>query len=298
MYKAVIGLEFHCEMKSNTKVFSNARNGYSKLANEYVRPIDMAFPGTLPVVNKECVKKAIKAAMILNCKIPEYMEFDRKNYFYPDLPKGFQITQFFNPVGVNGKIMIDVNGKEKEVLIHDIHLEEDAASLDHYYETSTIDYNRAGVPLLELVTEPCFNSSDEALAFLEHVRSIYQYTDISDCDTKKGQIRADVNVSIMDEDATEYGTKVEVKNVNSFEAIKQTIEYEIKRQSELKASGRYDEVVQETRRWDDETSTTKHMRSKADAIDYKYFTEPNIPKYKITPELLKEIKKSIPNVSS
>ena len=294
MYKAVIGLEFHCEMKSNTKVFSNARNGYSKLANEYVRPIDMAFPGTLPVVNKECVKKAIKMAMILNCKIPEYMEFDRKNYFYPDLPKGFQITQFFNPVGVNGKIMIDVNGKEKEVLIHDIHLEEDAASLDHYYETSTIDYNRAGVPLLELVTEPCFNSSDEALAFLEHVRSIYQYTDISDCDTKKGQIRADVNVSIMDEDATEYGTKVEVKNVNSFEAIKQTIEYEIKRQSELKASGRYDEVVQETRRWDDETSTTKHMRSKADAIDYKYFTEPNIPKYKITPELLKEIKKSIP----
>ena len=293
-YKAVIGLEFHCEMKSHTKVFSNAINGYSKKSNENIRPLDLGFPGTLPVVNKECVKKAIKAAMILNCKIPEYMEFDRKNYFYPDLPKGFQITQFFNPVGTDGKIVIDVNGKEKEVLIHDIHLEEDAASLDHYYNTSTIDYNRAGVPLLELVTEPCLNSSDEALAFLETMRSIYQYTDISDCDTKKGQIRADVNVSIMDEDSTELGTKVEVKNVNSFDAIRQTIEYEIKRQSELKDAGRYDEVVQETRRWDDETCTTIHMRSKADAIDYKYFTEPNIPRYRITEELKEDIRKSIP----
>ena len=294
MYKAIIGLEFHCEMKSHTKVFSDAINGYSKNANENVRLIDVAFPGTLPMLNKECVNKAIKAALILNCKIPEYMEFDRKNYFYPDLPKGYQITQFFNPVGTNGKITIDVNGKEKEVLIHDIHLEEDAASLDHFYDTSNIDYNRAGVPLLELVTEPCFNSSEEVLAFLEFMRSVYQYTDISDCDTKRGQIRADVNVSIMDEGSSELGTKVETKNVNSFEGIKGTIEYEIKRQSELKAAGRYDEVVQETRRWDDETKTTIHMRSKADAIDYKYFTEPNIPKFRITEELKEEIKKSIP----
>ena len=297
-YKAVIGLEFHCEMKSNTKVFSDARNGYSKKANENVRLIDVAFPGTLPMVNKECVRKAIEAAIILNCKIPDYMEFDRKNYFYPDLPKGFQITQFFNPVGTDGKITIDVNGKEKEVLIHDIHLEEDAASLDHFYDTSNIDYNRAGVPLLELVTEPCFNSSEEALAFLEHMRSIYQYTGISDCDTKRGQIRADVNVSIMDEDASEFGTKVETKNVNSFDGIKGTIEYEIKRQSELKDAGRYDEVVQETRRWDDETKTTIRMRSKADAIDYKYFAEPNIPKYRITKELIEDIKKKIPMLAS
>ena len=296
-YKAVIGLEFHCEMKSHTKVFSNAINGYSKLSNEYVRPLDMAFPGTLPVVNKTCVKKAIEMAMILNCKIPEYMEFDRKHYFYPDLPKGYQLTQFFNPVGTNGKITINVGGKEKEVLIHDIHLEEDAASLDHYYDTSTIDYNRAGVPLLELVTEPCLNSSEEAIAFLETIRSIYQYTDISDCDTKKGQIRADVNVSIMDEGSSELGTKVETKNVNSFDAIKQTIEYEIKRQSELKDAGRYDEVVQEKRRWDDETKTTIHMRSKADAIDYKYFTEPNIPKYRITDSLKEEIRASIPSLA-
>ncbi len=294
MYKTVIGLEFHCEMKSHTKVFSNAINGYSKLSNEYVRPIDMAFPGTLPVVNKTCVKKAIEMAMILNCKIPEYMEFDRKHYFYPDLPKGYQLTQFFNPVGVNGKITIDVNGHEKEVLIHDIHLEEDAASLDHYYDTSNIDYNRAGVPLLELVTEPCLYSAEEAICFLETIRSIYQYTDISDCDTKKGQIRADVNVSIMDEDSSVFGTKVEVKNVNSFDAIRQTIEYEIKRQTELKETGRYDEVIQETRRWDDETKTTVHMRNKADAVDYKYFTEPNIPKYRITESLKEEIRKSIP----
>ena len=293
-YKAVIGLEFHCEMKSNTKVFSNARNSFSKVSNENVAPIDMAFPGTLPVVNKTCVKKALMMSMILNCRQPEYMEFDRKNYYYPDLPKGYQLTQFFNPVGVDGKIEIDVNGTKKEVLIHDIHLEEDAASLDHYYNTSTIDYNRAGVPLLELVTEPCLHSADEALAFLEHIKSIYEYTDISECDTKKGQIRADVNVSIMGENDTEFGTKVEVKNVNSFDAIRKTINYEIKRQSELKDAGRYDEVVQETRRWDDESGTTIHMRSKADAIDYKYFTEPNIPKYKITKELLDEIRSKIP----
>lgn len=293
-YKAVIGLEFHCEMKSNTKVFSNARNSFSKVANENIAPVDMAFPGTLPVVNKTCVKKALMMSMILNCKQPEFMEFDRKNYYYPDLPKGYQLTQFFNPVGVDGKIEIDVNGTKKEVFIHDIHLEEDAASLDHYYNTSTIDYNRAGVPLLELVTEPCLHSADEALAFLEHVKSIYEYTDISECDTKKGQIRADVNVSIMDENDTEFGTKVEVKNVNSFDAIRKTINYEIKRQSELKDAGRYDEVVQETRRWDDESGTTIHMRSKADAIDYKYFTEPNIPKFRITKELLDEVRSKIP----
>ena len=293
-YKAVIGLEFHCEMKSNTKVFSNARNSFSKVANENIAPVDMAFPGTLPVVNKTCVKKALMMSMILNCKQPEFMEFDRKNYYYPDLPKGYQLTQFFNPVGVDGKIEVDVNGTKKEVFIHDIHLEEDAASLDHYYNTSTIDYNRAGVPLLELVTEPCLHSADEALAFLEHVKSIYEYTDISECDTKKGQIRADVNVSIMDENDTEFGTKVEVKNVNSFDAIRKTINYEIKRQSELKDAGRYDEVVQETRRWDDESGTTIHMRSKADAIDYKYFTEPNIPKFRITKELLDEVRSKIP----
>ena len=296
-YKAVIGLEFHCEMKSHTKVFSRGINSYSKIPNSNISPVDMAFPGTLPVLNKECVRKSLMMSIILNCKQPEYMIFDRKNYFYPDMPKGYQITQFFNPVGVDGYINIDVNGVNKRILIHDIHLEEDTASLDHYYNTSTIDYNRASVPLLELVTEPCLNSADEAVAFLEHIRSIYQYTDISECDSKKGQIRCDVNVSIMDENDTELGTKVEVKNVNSFANIRETINYEIKRQTELKKSGRYDEVIQETRRYDDETGTTIHMRSKVDAIDYKYFTEPNIPKFKITEELLNEIKSNIPQLA-
>lgn len=297
-YKAVIGLEFHCEMKSNAKVFSKSKNSFSKTPNSHVAPLDMAFPGTLPILNKECVRKAVMMSLILNCKVPEYMEFDRKNYYYPDLPKGYQLTQFFNPVGTKGKVTIDVNDKKKDVYIHDIHLEEDSASLDHYTDYSLIDYNRSGVPLLELVTEPCFNSSDEAICFLEHIKSIYEYTDISDCDTKKGQIRCDVNVSIMDENDTKFGTKVEVKNVNSFDNIRKTIEYEIERQSKLKDEGRYEEVIQETRRWDDETQTTIHMRSKADAIDYKYFTEPNIPRYKITQTLIEDIRNSIPELAN
>lgn len=293
-YKAVIGLEMHCEMKSNTKVFSSAKNSYSDIANINVNPVDMAFPGILPVLNKECVRKAIMAALILNCKVPEYMYFDRKNYYYPDLPKGYQITQLHDPVGVNGSIKIDCNGVTKEIKIHDIHLEEDAASMEHFSDVSLINYNRAGVPLLELVTEPCIESPEEAVAFLEEMRRIYQYADISEADTKKGQIRCDVNVSIMDKDSNELGTKVEVKNVNSFGNVYETIKYEIERQSRLKDEGRYDEVVQETRRFDEETGTTIRMRTKADAIDYKYFVEPNIPKFKIDSNLVEEIKKCIP----
>jgi aspartyl-tRNA(Asn)/glutamyl-tRNA(Gln) amidotransferase subunit B len=292
-YKVVVGLEMHCELKSNSKVFSSAENSYNELANANVRPVDMAFPGTLPVVNKECVRKALLMSMVLNCKQPEYMYFDRKNYYYPDLPKGFQITQMHDPVGVDGNIIIECDDYEKNVLIHDIHLEEDAASLDHYYDTSLIDYNRAGVPLLELVTEPCLSSAEEAVAFLETMRRIYQYCGVSEADTKKGQIRCDVNVSIMDPDATELGTKVEIKNINSFGNVYDAIIYEVKRQSELKDAGRYDEVVQETRRFDEETGTTIHMRSKVDAIDYKYFVEPNIPKYKIDKKWLDEIRKDI-----
>ena len=186
---AVIGLEMHCELKSNSKVFSSARNSYSETPNVNIAPVDMAFPGTLPVVNKKCVADALKMSMTLNCKQPEYMYFDRKNYYYPDLPKGYQITQMNAPVGVDGKIEIEVNDKLIPVYIHDIHLEEDAASLDHFFDTSNIDYNRAGVPLLELVTEPCFHSADEAVAFLEHMRRVCQYCDGSEADTKKGQNR-------------------------------------------------------------------------------------------------------------
>ena len=295
-YKVVIGLEMHCELKSNSKVFSPSKNGYSSAANSHVNEIDLAFPGTLPTVNKKSVKDAIKMALVLNCKIPNYMYFDRKNYYYPDLPKGYQITQFTSPVGVDGHIEAPCNNRIIPVDIHDIHLEEDSASMDHLGNESLLDYNRAGVPLLELVTEPCLHSAEEAVAFLEYMRSVYQYCEISDADTKMGQVRCDVNISIMDNDANELGTRVEIKNINSFGNVYDAINYEIKRQTELKAAGRYDEVEQETRRYDEESGTTIRMRTKADAIDYKYFVDPNIPKYKISEEWINIIKREIPKL--
>ena len=290
---AVIGIEMHCELKSNSKVFSSAKNAYSVIPNTNINPLDMAFPGTLPVVNLKCVRDALKMSMVLNCKQPEYMFFDRKNYYYPDLPKGYQITQSTSPVGTDGSIDIECNNKIITVGIHDIHLEEDTAKLDHLDNMSLLDYNRAGIPLLELVTTPCMHSADEVMAFIEHIRLMYQYCDISDADIRKGQIRCDVNISIMDEDATEFGTKVEVKGVD-FSGIRGTIDYEIDRQIKLKSEGRYDEVEQETRRWDEASGTTIRMRSKVDAIDYKYFVEPNIPKFRITQALLEDIRKEIP----
>lgn len=304
-YKAMIGLEMHCEIsKTNSKVFSPSKNEYSDVPNSSVGPIDLAFPGILPLVNKKCVSLALKASMILNCKQPEYMYFERKNYYYPDLPKGYQITQETKPipVGIYGKVKFMCNDKMKEVRVNNIHLEEDAASLDHYEKTSNIDYNRAGVPLLELVTEPDLHSADEAVAFLEHMRSIYRYADISEADSKKGQVRCDVNVSIMESDKDEtdpknWGTKIEIKNVNSFGAVRDVINYEIKRQTELKENGTYDEMEQQTRRWDSDKCETVYMRNKANAIDYKYFVEPNIPKFKITKEYLESIRKTIPELA-
>ena len=305
-YKALIGLEMHCEIsKTKSKVFSSAENSYKDIPNSNVRPLDMGFPGTLPVVNKEAVKMALKTSMILGCKQPEYMYFERKNYYYPDMPKNYQITQETKPipVGIYGKLEYECKGEKKVALINNLHLEEDAASQDHYSSYSTIDYNRACVPLLELVTEPCFHSADEAVAFLETMRSIYQYADISEADSKKGQIRCDVNVSIMDADKDidnpdNWGTKVEVKNVNSFGGVRDAINYEIDRQTELKESGEYDKMEQQTRRWDEDSLSTVYMRSKVDAIDYRYFVEPNIPKYKLSKEWLEEIRKSIPRLAS
>ena len=302
-YKAMIGLEMHCEFsETNSKVFSSARNSYSVTPNENIRPYDMGFPGVLPVVNKKAVEYALMASMACNCKQPEYMYFERKNYYYPDMPKNYQITQETKPipVGIYGYVDYEFNGEEKRVRINNIHLEEDAASSDHLYDTTVIDYNRAANPLLELVTEPDFRSGEEAESFLEHMRSIYQYLGVSECDTKKGHIRCDVNVSIIDEsldeeDPANWGTKVEMKNVNSFGGVRECIKYEVKRQIKAKENGTYDkEVIQETRRWDEETGTTISMRSKVDAVDYKYFVEPNIPKFKLTKEWLDEIRKSIP----
>ena len=292
----VIGLEMHAEMQSITKVFSPAENTFNDISNLHVNKIDMAFPGILPLVNKECMEKAIEMALILNCNIPEVFMFDRKNYYYPDLPKGYQITQSTKPIGTNGYLMIDVDGIEKKVDILDIHLEEDSASLDHYTNYSLIDYNRAGVPLLETVTAPCMHSASEAIAFLDTMKNILRYTGISEADIKRGQVRCDVNVSMMEKDSNKFGTKVEVKNVNNFANVVSTIEYEIKRQTELILTGREDEIVQETRRFDEATNTTISMRSKADAVDYKYFVEPNIPPYKISEELINEIKNRIPTL--
>ena len=305
-YKALIGLEMHCEIsETQSKVFSTARNGSKTsnkdLPNTNIRPLDMAFPGTLPVVNKEAVKKALMASIILNCKQPEYLYFERKNYYYPDLPKGFQITQETKPapIGMFGSIEYECKDEIKTAKINNIHLEEDSAQMTHLDNSSLINYNRAGVPLLELVTEPCFHTADEAVAFLETIRSIYQYAGISEADSKKGQIRCDVNVSIMEEDADEtnpdnWGTKVETKNVNSFSAVRDAINYEIDRQIELKENGTYDDMEQQTRRWDEESFSTKYMRGKVDAIDYKYFVEPNIPKFKISTSWIEEIKQEIP----
>ena len=304
-YKVLIGLEMHCEIsKTKTKVFSSAKNSYTSIPNSNIRPVDMAFPGTLPVVNKEAVRLALMASIMLNCKQPEYLYFERKNYYYPDLPKGFQITQETKPapIGIYGSLKYEVNGEYKVARINNIHLEEDAASTDHYEHYSKIDYNRAGVPLLELVTEPDFHSADEAVAFLETMRSIYRYADISEADSKKGQIRCDVNVSIMDAsldetDPKNWGTKVEIKNVNSFSGVRDAINYEIKRQTELKETHEYDKMEQQTRRWDEESGTTIYMRSKVDAIDYKYFVEPNIPKFKIDPNWILQIKETIPTLA-
>ena len=301
-YKAMIGIEMHCEIsETNTKVFSGAENSYQDLPNCNIRPVDMGFPGTLPVVNKEAVKKALMASIILGCKQPEFLYFERKNYYYPDLPKGYQITQETKPapIGIYGEILYEVGDELKKVRINNIHLEEDSASLTHYNTCSTINYNRAGVPLLELVTEPDFRNSSEVVAFLETMRLIYQYAGISEADSKKGQIRCDVNVSIMEEDKDEsdsanWGTKVEIKNVNSFGGVKDAIDYEIKRQIEEKENGTYDEMLQQTRRWDESTGTTIFMRSKVDAIDYKYFVEPNIPKFKLSSDWIDEIRNSIP----
>ena len=292
MTKLVIGLEMHAEMKSTTKVFSPSSNVYNKMANVNINEIDLAFPGFMPSLNEECVKKAVEMALILKCDVAKYMIFDRKNYYYPDLPKGYQITQNTRPVGINGNLEVSLKGSKFNVEILDIHLEEDAAALDHLPTFSLIDYNRAGVPLLETVTAPCMHSADEAIAFLETMCRIYKYTGISEADTKKGQIRCDVNVNLMDDNGNYITPKVEIKNVNSLANVKLAILYEEKRQLESLTNN--EPLYQETRRFDETSGTTVHMRSKADAIDYKYFVEPNIPPYEITDEFVENIRKTIP----
>ena len=292
MLKAVIGLEVHCELNTKSKMFSGSKNEYSKDPNTNISVIDLAFPGILPLPNKEGIRKALKLAMALNCEVPNIVKFDRKNYYYADLPKGYQLTQMSNPFGRNGYLDIEIDGNVKRCGIHQLHLEEDSASMEHFDNYSLIDYNRAGIPLVEIVTEPVFNNEKEVVEFLESLRSIIKYVDVSEASSDKGQLRVDVNISMMEENATELGIRAEIKNINSFNAVKETISYEIKRQSEILTSG--GQVKQETRRWIDDEKITVSMREKVDAIDYKYYVEPNIPVVKLSDEFLNDIKKSIP----
>ncbi len=292
MYKAVIGLEVHIELNTESKMFSSSLNKYDQNINTNVSPIDLAFPGTMPSVNEEGVNKAISLCLALNSNIAPYLLFDRKNYYYPDLPRGFQITQMTKPLGTGGFLEINSEGKIKKILIHQIHIEEDSASLDHYTDYSLINYNRAGIPLIEVVTEPCIESAEEAIEFLESLKNIVEYLDISEADQTKGQIRCDVNVSLMKENDANFGVRVEVKNINSFTSAKETILYEIERQKELLNNN--ERVKRETRRFSASDGKTYSMREKAEAVDYKYYVEPNIPKIYINEELISNIRNKMP----
>lgn len=293
MYDVVIGLEVHCELQTKSKNFSPAPNDFTETHNINVATVDLGLPGILPVANKEAVKKALFTSMALNCDLPDEIIFDRKNYYYPDLPKGYQITQNTKPVGLNGYLDILVNGREKRVTLHDIHLEEDTASLEHYPKYSLIDYNRSGIPLLEVVTNPCMESADEAVTFLEDLRDVFIFLGVSEARSNKGQMRCDVNISLKPKGSDKLGTKVEMKNINAFNNVRAAIEYEIKRQTEALNNG--EEIVQETRRIA-EDGKTYAMREKVDAVDYKYFIEPNIPSTPVTEELLKELKENMPEL--
>lgn len=293
MYKVVIGLEVHCELDTKSKNFSPAPNMFTEAHNINVATVDLGLPGILPVANKEAARRALFTAMALHCETPDEVIFDRKNYYYPDLPKGYQITQNTKPMGINGYLDILVNGHIKRVDIHDLHLEEDTASLEHYPKYSLIDYNRSGIPLMEIVTEPCMESADEAVTFLEDLRDVFLYLGVSEARSNYGQMRCDVNISLMKDTDTELGTKVEMKNINAFNNVRAAIEYEIKRQSEILNRG--EKVVQETRRIA-EDGKTYSMREKVDAVDYKYFIEPNIPSTPITDDFLYELKSELPEL--
>ena len=293
MYKAVIGLEVHCELDTNSKNFSASPNTFTEIPNINVSTVDLGLPGILPCPNKEAVKKALKTAMALHCTNPDEVVFDRKNYFYPDLPKGYQITQVTKPMGINGYLDILVNGEKKRVLIHQLHLEEDTASLDHFNNYSLIDYNRSGIPLIEIVTEPCIENADQAVTFLEDLRDVFLFLGVSEARSNYGQMRCDVNISVMKDTDKELGTKVEMKNINAFTNVRAAIEYEIKRQTELLESG--GKVVQETRRIA-EDGKTYSMREKVDAVDYKYFVEPNIPPVKLSDEFYQKLREEIPEL--
>ncbi|MEL7567734.1 MAG: Asp-tRNA(Asn)/Glu-tRNA(Gln) amidotransferase subunit GatB [Dehalobacterium sp.] len=299
-YEVVIGLEVHTELKTNTKIFCTCTTEFGGEPNTHVCPVCLGLPGVLPVLNKKVVDFAIKAGLALNCQIAEFSKFDRKNYYYPDLPKNFQTSQYDLPICVKGYLDIEVNGEEKRVGITRIHMEEDAGKLIHGGATistsnySLVDYNRTGVPLLEIVSEPDMRSSEEAKAYLEKLKAILEYTEVSDCKMQEGSLRCDANISIMPKGSTIFGTRTEIKNLNSFRALQRALEYEIERQIEVVEEG--GEVIQETRTWDENKGITLSLRSKEEAHDYRYFPEPDLVPLVISREWVEEIRQTLPEL--
>lgn len=296
-YEVVIGLEVHAQLKTKSKIFAPDSTEFGAEPNTHTSPITLGMPGVLPVLNKEVVNMGILCGLALHCEIPRYCKFDRKQYFYPDLPKGYQISQYDKPICVNG--YLDINGKR--IGITRAHLEEDAGKLVHAGANgiagscySLVDLNRAGTPLLEIVSEPDMRSSDEARAYMEELRTVLRYINVCDGNLEEGSMRCDANISVMEKGAKEFGTRAEIKNVNSFRALQRAIEYEIDRQIDIVEDG--GEVVQETRLWDDNEGVTKSMRGKEDAHDYRYFPEPDLMPLEISQSWVDEIKAKMPEL--
>ena len=296
-YEAVIGLEVHAELSTKTKIFCSCPTTFGAEPNTHVCPICMAMPGTLPVLNEKVVEYAVKAGLATNCEISKDSKNDRKNYYYPDLPKSYQISQFDKPLCNHGYVEIDdENGNKKKIGILRIHIEEDAGKLNHdeFGRGSLVDLNRSGVPLIEIVSEPDMRSVEEADKYLKKLKSILEYIEVSDCKMQEGSLRADVNVSVRKKGAKEFGTRTEMKNMNSFRSIARAIEYEAERQVEELEKG--NKIYQETLRWDEVSGKTFSMRDKEDAQDYRYFPEPDLGIIKISDEMIEEIRKTLPEM--
>ena len=293
-YETVIGLEVHVELATKTKIFCSCSTEFGGAPNTHTCPVCTGMPGSLPVLNKQVVEYAMAVGLATNCKITQYCKFDRKNYFYPDNPQNYQISQLYLPIARNGYVEIEVGDTKKKIRIHEMHMEEDAGKLihDEWDDTSLVDYNRSGVPLVEIVSEPDMRSSEEVIAYLEKLRTTIQYLGASDCKLQEGSMRADVNLSVREMGTSEFGTRTEMKNLNSFKAIARAIEGERERQIELLEAGK--KVVQETRRWDDNKESSHAMRSKEDAQDYRYFPEPDLVPIVISQEWIDRVKKRQP----
>ncbi|TCO67693.1 Asp-tRNA(Asn)/Glu-tRNA(Gln) amidotransferase subunit GatB [Caldanaerobacter subterraneus] len=294
-YEAVIGLEVHAELLTDSKIFCGCSTKFGSEPNTQVCPVCLGLPGTLPVLNKKVVEYAVRAGLALNCTIANFSKMDRKNYFYPDLPKAYQISQYDLPLCSNGYIEIEVEGGTKRIGIKRIHIEEDAGKLLHEgTDGSLVDYNRAGVPLIEIVSEPDISTPEEAYQYLVKLKSILEYTEVSDCKMQEGSLRVDTNVSVRPVGTTDLGTKIELKNLNSFKAVQKALEYEIKRQIKVLEEG--GTIVQETRRWNEAKGITEPMRTKEEAHDYRYFPEPDLVPIIVTEEWKEEIRKTLPEM--